>query len=168
MATRKSARFPGSSIFIKTVIARPTFDVYGGRLMMVFSSTPAISWELMVKGLMDRVLSFVLLVLSAPLLLAAYIGIRLASPGPVVFKQQRGGKNGKPFTMYKLRTMGLDAEERKEELQEDNEMSGPVFRCRSAPASRSYAGAARSARSFRSRTSAAGAGRRGSYHPTGR
>lgn len=122
-----------STHFIKTVIARPTFDVYGGRLMMVFSSTPSVSWALMVKGVMDRIGALVGLVVLSPVLLAAYIGIRISSPGPVIFKQQRGGKNGKPFTMYKLRTMGMDAEERRDELEEENQMSGPVFKVEKDP-----------------------------------
>ncbi len=122
-----------STHFIKTVIARPTFDIYGGRLMMVFSSTPSVSWELMVKGAMDRVGALIGLVLSSPILLFAYIGIKLSSPGPVIFKQNRGGKNGKPFTMYKLRTMSLDAEDRRGELAEANQMSGPVFKVEKDP-----------------------------------
>ncbi|MGI9239520.1 MAG: sugar transferase, partial [Verrucomicrobiales bacterium] len=122
-----------STHFIKTVIARPTFDVYGGRLMMVFSSTPSVSWELMVKGAMDRVGALIGIILSIPVLIGAYIGIKLSSPGPVIFKQNRGGKNGKPFTMYKLRTMSLDAEDRRDELAEDNQMSGPVFKVEKDP-----------------------------------
>ena len=117
-----------STHFIKTVIARPTFDVYGGRLMMVFSSTPSVSWALMVKGVMDRIFALLGLIVVSPLLLAAYVGIKISSPGPVIFKQQRGGKNGKPFTMFKLRTMDIDAEDRLEELADDNQMSGPVFK----------------------------------------
>ncbi|MFT5109983.1 MAG: exopolysaccharide biosynthesis polyprenyl glycosylphosphotransferase [Verrucomicrobiales bacterium] len=122
-----------STHFIKTVIARPTFDVYGGRLMMVFSSTPGVSWALLIKNMFDRVGALISLIFAIPVLLISYIGIRMASPGPVVFKQQRGGKNGKPFTMYKLRTMDLDAEDQREALAEDNQMSGPVFKVERDP-----------------------------------
>ena len=122
-----------STHFIKTVIARPTFDIYGGRLMMVFSSTPSVSWALMLKNVLDRVGALILLVLLSPLWLFAYIGVRITSPGPVMFKQERGGKNGRPFTMYKFRTMGIDAEERRDELEEANEMSGPVFKVEKDP-----------------------------------
>ena len=117
-----------STHFIKTVIARPTFDVYGGRLMMVFSSAPSVSWALMVKKALDFIGGLMLLFILSPLWIFAYFGIRLTSPGPAIFKQQRGGKHGRPFTMYKFRTMGLDAEERKGELAKDNQMSGPVFK----------------------------------------
>lgn len=122
-----------STHFIKTVIARPTFDIYGGRLMMVFSSTPTVSWALMIKGVMDRVGALLLLLLLSPLWIFAYFGVRFTSPGPVMFKQQRGGKNGKPFIMYKFRTMGIDAEELRDELEADNEMDGPVFKVEKDP-----------------------------------
>lgn len=54
--------------------------------------------------------------------------IKLTSPGPIFFKQQRSGLNGKPFQMYKFRSMGTDADQRKHELEAMNEMSGPVFK----------------------------------------
>ena len=50
-----------------------------------------------------------------------------------MFKQQRGGKHGRPFTMYKFRTMGLDAEDRRDELEEANEMTGPVVKVEKDP-----------------------------------
>jgi len=114
--------------FFQTAIARPTFDVLGGRLMLVFHSTPQISWALWFKEIVDRVGAAVLLVLSLPLWLIAIIGIRFSSPGPVFFRQERSGRYGKPFKMWKFRTMSLDAEERRAELEAVNEMDGPVFK----------------------------------------
>ncbi|MCH3968747.1 MAG: sugar transferase [Atopobiaceae bacterium] len=74
------------------------------------------------------------LVLSSPLMLLGAILIKTASPeGPVIFKQQRLGKNGKPFTMYKLRTMVPDAEKLRKDLDEANEVDGPVFKMSSDP-----------------------------------
>ena len=114
--------------FIKTAIAKPTFDVMGSVPMLVFRTTPSISWSLLVKGIIDRVGAFLLLILTSPLMLLAFVGIKLTSPGPVIFRQQRGGKNGRPFTMYKFRSMTTDAEMRRAELESFNEMSGPVFK----------------------------------------
>jgi len=114
--------------FIKTAIAKPTFDVMGTTPMLVFRTTPSVSWSLLVKDLIDRVGSFALLILSLPFWLVAFAGIKLTSPGPVIFCQQRGGKNGRPFTMYKFRSMITDAEMRRAELESQNEMSGPVFK----------------------------------------
>ena len=99
--------------FFQTAIARPTFDVLGGRLMLVFHSTPQASWELLCKNILDRIGAFVLLALSLPFWLVAMVGIRLGSRGPVFFKQERAGLYGKPFTMWKFRTMHTDAETRR-------------------------------------------------------
>ncbi|MFO1485232.1 MAG: sugar transferase [Verrucomicrobiaceae bacterium] len=119
--------------FFQTAIARPTFDVLGGRLMLVFHSTPQASWELLFKGIVDRVGAFILLVVSLPLWLVAIIGIRLGSRGPIFFKQERAGHYGKPFVMWKFRTMHTDAEAQREELEAHNEMDGPVFKITNDP-----------------------------------
>jgi lipopolysaccharide/colanic/teichoic acid biosynthesis glycosyltransferase len=70
------------------------------------------------------------LVIAAPIILMAALAIKLTSPGPVFFRQVRCGLNGRRFEMLKLRTMCEDAEERKAELMELNEMDGPVFKIR--------------------------------------
>jgi len=119
--------------FFQTAIARPTFDVLGGRLMLVFHSTPQASWELLCKGVVDRVGALVLLLISLPLWLVAVIGIRFASRGPVFFKQERAGHYGKPFVMWKFRTMDTSAEARRLELEARNEMDGPVFKITDDP-----------------------------------
>ena len=119
--------------FIKTSIARPDFDSIGERPMLVFRTTPAISWSLLVKGVIDRVGAFLMLIPASFLMLATAAGIKLTSPGPVVFRQVRAGKHGKPFTMYKFRTMVTDAEMRQFELQAFNQMSGPVFKIEADP-----------------------------------
>lgn len=63
-----------------------------------------------VKRIMDLTVSSVLLLLLWPLFLLVAILIKLDSPGPVVFRSRRAGKDGKPFTMYKFRSMRPDAE----------------------------------------------------------
>jgi exopolysaccharide biosynthesis polyprenyl glycosylphosphotransferase len=119
--------------FFQTAIARPTFDVLGGRLMLVFHSTPQISWALWAKEILDRIGAAVLLLLTAPVWFVAMIGIRLSSTGPIFFRQERSGHYGKPFLMWKFRTMTLDAEARRAELELANEMSGPVFKITADP-----------------------------------
>ena len=56
------------------------------------------------------------------------IAIKLNSKGPVIFKQERVGRKGKVFKIYKFRSMYIDAEERKEQLMDQNEMSGYMFK----------------------------------------
>ena len=63
-----------------------------------------------VKRLMDIVISLILIVLTLPIMLVAMIGVKLSSKGPVIFKQKRVGKNNKVFTMYKFRSMKINAE----------------------------------------------------------
>jgi len=96
--------------------------------MLVFHSTPQVCWALWFKDLADRIGAVLLLLLTLPLWLAAIIGIRLSSKGPVFFRQERAGHYGLPFKMWKFRTMYPDAESRLTELQSRNEMDGPVFK----------------------------------------
>jgi exopolysaccharide biosynthesis polyprenyl glycosylphosphotransferase len=117
-----------SADFLQTTLARPTFDMFAGRLMLVFQSAPNISWSLWMKEMVDRLAALVLIVLSSPLWLVAVIGIRLSSKGPIMFCQDRAGRFGKPFRMYKFRTMCVDAESKQHALAGENEMSGPVFK----------------------------------------
>ena len=101
--------------------------------MLVFRSTPDVSWTLFIKDLIDRVVAFVaLVVLSVAMGIVALI-IRITSPGPVIFRQERAGKHGKPFIMYKFRSMADDAEMRRAELEAFNQMSGPVFKVHDDP-----------------------------------
>jgi exopolysaccharide biosynthesis polyprenyl glycosylphosphotransferase len=119
--------------FIQTSIAKPDFDAFAGRPMLVFRSTPEVSWALMIKRLIDVLGSFFLLaIFSIPMAVVALL-IRFTSPGPVIFKQRRAGRFGKPFVMYKFRSMTDDAEMRRAELEPFNQMSGPVFKVESDP-----------------------------------
>ncbi|HUF62857.1 MAG TPA: sugar transferase [Verrucomicrobiales bacterium] len=122
-----------SADFFRTTLARPGFENVGGRPMLVFRTTPDISWALLFKNAFDRVGAGVLIVASSPLWIVAWLGIRMSSPGPVLFRQERGGLYGRPFTMYKFRTMNHDAEHLRAELEEQNEMCGPVFKIEEDP-----------------------------------
>ena len=119
--------------FFQTSIARPDFQMIGGKPMLVFRSTPEISWALLLKTLFDRLVALLLILLTSPIWLFAAIGIRLSSKGPVVFRQERGGLYGRPFTMFKFRTMVPDAEAQKLVLEAENQMSGPVFKIDNDP-----------------------------------
>jgi exopolysaccharide biosynthesis polyprenyl glycosylphosphotransferase len=119
--------------FFKTQISRTSFDDFYGWPILVFSSAPETSWQSVAKQALDFVGSFVLLVILAlPLALVA-LAIKITSPGPVLFRQRRSGLNGRPFTIYKFRTMITNAEQLKHELAAMNEMSGPVFKLAKDP-----------------------------------
>jgi len=119
--------------FIRTSIARPTYELLASRPMLVFRTTPDISWALLVKGLLDRTIAALGLLLLSPLLLAIAAAIKLTSPGPAIFTQKRAGRHGRPFTMYKFRSMNTNAEMQRAELIAYNVMSGPVFKVESDP-----------------------------------
>ena len=119
--------------FIQTSIAKPDFDAFAGRPMLVFRSTPEVSWALLIKDVFDRVVAFIaLLVMAIPMGVVALL-IRISSNGPAIFRQRRAGRFGKPFIMYKFRSMTDDAEMRRAELEPFNQMSGPVFKVESDP-----------------------------------
>ncbi len=119
--------------FIRTSIARPTYEVLAQRPMLVFRTTPEISWALIVKGAFDRTLAGLGLLFLLPFLLLVALLIRLTSPGPALFRQQRAGRHGRAFTMFKFRSMRTDAEMRRAELEAFNLMSGPVFKIEDDP-----------------------------------
>jgi exopolysaccharide biosynthesis polyprenyl glycosylphosphotransferase len=119
--------------FVRASIARPTYDSLGSTPMLVFRVTPDLSWALLVKAAIDRAGAALGLVLLSPLFLVVAAGIKLTSPGPAIFRQQRAGRHGRPFTMYKFRSMRSDAEMQREELRAFNQMSGPVFKVENDP-----------------------------------
>ena len=83
--------------------------------------------------MLDLVLGGILLVVVSPVLAAAALAIKLNSPGPAFFAQERYGLNKRRFKMYKLRTMVADAEKQQVALEVRNEATGPVFKIREDP-----------------------------------
>jgi exopolysaccharide biosynthesis polyprenyl glycosylphosphotransferase len=127
---------------IDLILASSLIDVAGGRttirpvdgLPMLHVEHPRLAGGARaVKAVVDRVGAAALLVLSVPLLLVVAGWIRLDSPGPVLFRQVRVGKDGQEFAMYKFRTMYLDAEARLAELRHLNEQDGVLFKIRNDP-----------------------------------
>lgn len=86
-----------------------------------------------VKRAMDVTVSAATLLLLLPLFAVLAVLIRRDSPGPVIFRQTRTGRHGVPFTMYKFRTMGVDAEQQKAALAASNDGAGPLFKLKDDP-----------------------------------
>ena len=85
------------------------------------------------KRTLDIICSTLGLIILSPVLLIVAILIKLESKGPVIFSQKRVGLNGDEFKMYKFRSMVQNAEELKEKLSKQNEMSGPMFKMKDDP-----------------------------------
>jgi exopolysaccharide biosynthesis polyprenyl glycosylphosphotransferase len=84
------------------------------------------------RGL-DIVVSSIGLLLASPAMIAITIGVKLTSPGPILFRQERTGRNGDPFRICKFRTMRVTAESERQALRSNNEVDGPLFKIHDDP-----------------------------------
>lgn len=113
--------------------SRVHFDRFGDLPMLTFSITPASDLQLLVKRVFDTLLSAAsLIALSGPMLVVAGL-VKATSRGPVLFRQQRCGLNGRLFTCYKFRSMVADAESKRRGLEHLNEKNGPAFKISDDP-----------------------------------
>jgi exopolysaccharide biosynthesis polyprenyl glycosylphosphotransferase len=118
------------------VLASPfrlTVDQLGGETVLYYHAQGARSNDLLLKQAGDYVGAAVLSVLLSPLFLLSALAVKLSSRGPLLYRQQRAGLNGRPFTLYKFRSMTVDADALKPGLSAQNEMSGPVFKIAADP-----------------------------------
>lgn len=105
----------------------------GTHLGVENESTRGFSFYEVIKRVIDVVCSFVGVLVLSPLFIIIAIIIKFTSKGPVFFSQKRVGRDGKEFKMYKFRSMVVNAEELKEKLVAQNEMSGPMFKMKDDP-----------------------------------
>jgi exopolysaccharide biosynthesis polyprenyl glycosylphosphotransferase len=117
----------------KLRIARWQVDELNGLPMVTVRSGPRDGWQLIAKRVIDTCGSLVLLVATAPVLAVAAMAIKLDSPGPVFFRQERVGLNKRRFTLLKFRTMVEGADRQQPLLESLNEAHGPVFKIRNDP-----------------------------------
>lgn len=124
------------------VLASGLTDVAGPRIhMRPIEGLPLMQVELpqfsggkhLVKRAMDVVLALTGIFVLSPLLLAIGIAVRLDSPGPALFRQERVGRGGAPFSMLKFRSMVPDAEAQLSTLLDGNEGAGMLFKLKSDP-----------------------------------
>ena len=121
----------GADMFESTV-AFPRYDAQGDRAFVSMQVVPD-GHRVVVKRAIDIIGGAAGLVLFAPLMLIVAAAIKLTSPGPIVYPQDRCGLARRPFRMYKFRSMSADAEKLQASLEERNEADGPVFKIRNDP-----------------------------------
>lgn len=99
-------------LYAEYMPSHPQFDEVDGIPLLNIRRIPLDSWvNAFLKRVMDIIGSLVLIVLTSPIMLAAAIGVKLSSPGPIIFRQERIGRNKKPFYMYKFRSMRLNCQQ---------------------------------------------------------
>jgi len=121
------------SDFFELKSARYHAGDFGGEPVVSIHTGAMDGWQVQVKRMLDVLLSTIMLMAFSPLLLLVAVIIKISSPGPVFFVQERIGLNKRRFSMYKFRTMVPDAEKRIKDIEELNEASGPVFKIKKDP-----------------------------------
>lgn len=124
-------RFPSSIFDLK--LARTKAEEFDGDPIITLSTGALGDSPAIVKRMFDIIASAAILAALSPVLLVTAALIKLTSPGPIFFRQKRLGLNKRVFSIYKFRTMVVDAEAKQKELEKLNEVSGPVFKIRNDP-----------------------------------
>ena len=114
-------------------LARAVADQLEDTPIISLYTGPQINWMMTLKRVIDVIGATVLITILAPVLAIIALLIKLTSRGPVFFIQERVGYNKRRFRMFKFRTMVPDAEQRQDEVEHLNEVSGPVFKIRNDP-----------------------------------
>lgn len=112
---------------------RSKIDSFGNYSVVTYTRFQSSYKRLLIKRVMDIAGGLVGLLITLVFLPFVALAIKLDSPGPVLFSQIRIGRNGRRFKIYKFRSMYIDAEERKKELEEHNEMQGLMFKMENDP-----------------------------------
>ena len=107
-------------------------DLEGNSSFMAIASSTNV-WHAMAKRFIDCFVSIAILIALAPVFLIVALLVKFTSEGPVFFRQTRVGLNKRMFSIYKFRTMIVDAEKVQDKLLAKNEMSGPVFKIKEDP-----------------------------------
>ena len=112
---------------------RSSIDDFGGYSVITYTRFQSSYKRLLIKRVMDIAGGLVGMLITLIFFPFVAIAIKLDSPGPVLFSQIRIGRNGRRFKIYKFRSMYVDAEERKKELEKQNEMQGLMFKMENDP-----------------------------------
>ncbi len=119
--------------FFHNNLAKSSTDSFEGTPVVTLYTGTMDNGALLIKRIMDIILSSILLVLLFPLFLITMLAIKADSSGSAFFVQERLGFNKRRFNLYKFRTMVQDAEKLQENLEKDNETGGPNFKIANDP-----------------------------------
>lgn len=112
---------------------RSRIETFGGYPVITYTRFQSSYKRLLIKRVIDIIGALVGLLITLLFFPFVALAIRLDSPGPILFSQIRIGRNGRRFKIYKFRSMYVDAEERKKELAQQNEMQGLMFKIENDP-----------------------------------
>ncbi|MDO4363540.1 MAG: sugar transferase [Clostridia bacterium] len=123
---------------LDNMLSESTFNninckIYSGYPLATFAAAVHDSTQLAIKRVIDIIGALVGIIISIPIIAITAVPLLIESPGPLFFKQERVGQNGRLFNIYKLRSMYKDAEERKKELMAHNKMDGLMFKMDNDP-----------------------------------
>ena len=119
--------------YFNNVIAHKTTEIFAGFTVLSYEASTFDYRRLFVKRIIDILGAVIGLIVTTILTPFIALAIKLDSKGPVFFTQKRVGKNGRYFKLYKFRSMYLNAEDRKKELMDQNEINGPMFKVEHDP-----------------------------------
>ena len=114
-------------------LAQSMAEEFEGEAVTTLSTGSPDGWPHLCKRALDVAVSLTAMLALLPVFLLAALVVKLTSPGPAFFVQDRVGLNKRRFRLYKFRTMAADAAERQREIEHLNEASGPVFKIRNDP-----------------------------------
>jgi exopolysaccharide biosynthesis polyprenyl glycosylphosphotransferase len=128
-------RFISDSFYLlrNLKLAHSRLEKFGDDIVISVHSGAMAGWPIVAKRAFDLLISFFLIIILAPAFLCVAILIKITSPGPIFFTQERIGLNKRRFRLLKFRTMIPDAEQRQAELEHLNEVSGPIFKIKNDP-----------------------------------
>jgi exopolysaccharide biosynthesis polyprenyl glycosylphosphotransferase len=119
--------------YYELITARSHVEDLSGLPMLDIAPASLSAGARFLKRTFDILVSSVILLLAAPFFAITAVLVKSTSPGPIFFRQERTGRDERPFSMLKFRTMFDDAESRRHELDHLNEMDGPLFKVRNDP-----------------------------------
>jgi len=121
------------STFLNRMSSSAYVRYFDTNAVLTISNMPSNYIGLLVKRAIDIILSLCVILVGLPFFIIIAILIKCDSKGPVFFKQKRSGLRGRIFEVYKFRTMVVNAEQLKKQLEDKNEMTGPVFKMTNDP-----------------------------------